>query len=110
MIYAIIEASGKQIWIQPGCFYDINRINAKPGETINLKKALLINNNQTITIGTPYLSNIHITGKVLKHLRGRKITIFKMKPKKNIRQKNGHRQELSRILIQTIETVNNLNN
>nr|QHO64051.1 ribosomal protein L21 [Lympha mucosa] len=110
MIYAIIEASGKQIWIQPGCFYDINKINAKPGETIQFKKALLINNNQAITIGNPYISNINITGKVLKHLRGRKITIFKMKPKKNVRQKNGHRQELSRILIQAIKTDNNLNN
>ena len=38
MIYAIIEASGKQIWIQPGCFYDINKINAKPGEVIKLEK------------------------------------------------------------------------
>ena len=107
MIYAIIKASGKQIWIQPGCFYDINKIDAKPGEIIKLEKTLLINNNTKVFIGQPYLNNVNITGKVLKHLRGRKITIFKMKPKKNIRQKNGHRQELSRILIQTIEIVNN---
>jgi large subunit ribosomal protein L21 len=107
MIYAIIEASGKQIWVQPGCFYDIHKINAKPGEIIRLEKTLLINKNNQVILGNPYIQNITITGKILKHLRGRKITIFKMKPKKNIRQKNGHRQELSRILIQSIQIINN---
>ena len=52
MIYAIIEASGKQIWIQPGCFYDINKIDAKPGEIIKLEKTLLINNNTKVFIGS----------------------------------------------------------
>nr|YP_009297823.1 ribosomal protein L21 [Kumanoa americana]AOM67557.1 ribosomal protein L21 [Kumanoa americana] len=106
MIYAIIEASGKQIWVQPGCFYDINKINAKPGERILLEKTLFINSKEKFILGHPYISNAYVTGKVLKHLRGRKITVFKMKPKKNIRQKNGHRQELSRILIQSIQ-INN---
>lgn len=103
MIYAILEASGKQIWVQPGRFYDINKVSANPGEYIKLERVLFLKANEDITVGKPCIPNMYIKGKVLKHLRGRKLTIFKMKPKKNMRSKNGHRQELSRILIESIQ-------
>lgn len=102
MIYAILEASGRQVWIQPGRFYDINKIAAKPGEYIKLEKILFVKNLSETTIGTPCIPGIYAKAKILKHLRGRKITVFKMKPKKNQRSKNGHRQELSRVLIESI--------
>lgn len=102
MIYAIIEASGKQLWVEPGQFYDINRIAAKPGEYIKLKRILFFKKHNDITIGHPCIPNMYIKGKILKHLKGRKITVFKMKSKKNMRIKNGHRQELSRVLIESI--------
>lgn len=102
MIYAILEASGRQVWIQPGRFYDINKIAAKPGEHIKLEKILFLKNLNDIKIGTPCINGIYAKAKILKHLRGRKITVFKMKPKKNQRSKNGHRQELSRVLIESI--------
>nr|YP_009313618.1 Ribosomal protein L21 [Helminthocladia australis]SCW21872.1 Ribosomal protein L21 [Helminthocladia australis] len=103
MIYAILEASGKQIWVKPGKFYDIDRIPAQPGEYIKLEKVLFINNNDILTIGYPCINDTYATGKILKHIRGRKITVFKMKPKKNMYAKNGHRQEMSRILIEAIK-------
>nr|YP_009313206.1 Ribosomal protein L21 [Dichotomaria marginata]SCW21460.1 Ribosomal protein L21 [Dichotomaria marginata] len=105
MSYAIIEISGKQIWIQPGRFYDINKIKASPGEHIKLEKILFIKNNDKLEVGQPCLNNAYIIGKVLKHLKSRKITIFKMKPKKNMRSKNGHRQSMSRILIESMKTT-----
>ena len=103
MIYAILEASGRQIWVQPGRFYDINKVSANPGEHIKLEKILFFKQNEDVQLGTPCIPNMYIKGKVLKHFRGRKLTVFKMKPKKNMQSKNGHRQELSRILIESIQ-------
>nr|YP_009296281.1 ribosomal protein L21 [Sebdenia flabellata]AOM65216.1 ribosomal protein L21 [Sebdenia flabellata] len=102
MIYAIIEASGKQIWVKPGEFYDINHINAEPGDIVKLNHVLLLNEENLVSIGNPYLSSIKIKAKILKHLLSKKITVFKMKSKKNTRSKKGHRQKLTRILVQEI--------
>lgn len=102
MTYAIIEVGGRQLWIQPGSFYDVNKIHAKPGKTIVLNKVLLLNREGNIIVGSPCIQNVSIKAKVLKHLKSRKITVFKMKPKKNVKSKQGHRQELTRLLIQDI--------
>ena len=104
MTYAIIEAGGKQIWIKPGEFYDINHINAEPGDTIKLNRILLTNIENRITIGNPCIKSAVIQAKVLKHLKNKKIIVFKMKAKKNVKTKKGHRQNLTRILIEKIFT------
>lgn len=106
MIYAIIEASGKQLWVQPGRFYDFNKIEASPGEIIQFNKILFINNNNNIILGQPCIDNIQILGKVIKHMKGKRTTIFKMKSKKNNKSKNTHKQDITRILIEKI-TINN---
>ncbi len=106
MIYAILEINGKQIWVTPGKFYDIDKISAQPGDYIKIENILFLKNEQEILIGKPCLNKVYAKGKVLKHLKGRKITVFKMKPKKNMYSKNGHRQELSRIFIESINTSN----
>ena len=102
MTYAIVEVSGKQFWIQQGNFYDINKVNAQPGQTVILNRVLLLNKEGEVKIGSPCISGIGIKAKVLKHLKSRKITVFKMKSKKNMKSKNGHRQDLTRLLIQEI--------
>lgn len=107
MIYAILEASGRQIWVQPGRFYDINKVPINPGEYIKFEKILFFKKDEEIKLGTPCIANMYVKGKVLKHIKGRKFTVFKMKPKKNQRSKNGHRQELSRILIESIQSQDN---
>nr|YP_009315051.1 Ribosomal protein L21 [Titanophycus setchellii]SCW23506.1 Ribosomal protein L21 [Titanophycus setchellii] len=106
MIYAILEINGKQIWVSPGRFYDVDKIYANPGDHIKMNKILFLRNKQDIIIGQPCIDNVYAKGKVLKHFKGRKITVFKMKPKKNAYSKNGHRQELSRIFIESINTSN----
>lgn len=102
MIYAVVEASGKQWAVKPGYFYDFNRVLAKPGQIIQFNKVLLINNEGTLHLGQPCLINVHVKGKILKHIKGKKLTIFKMKSKKNAKLKKGHRQQLSRVLIESI--------
>nr|YP_009297047.1 ribosomal protein L21 [Ceramium japonicum]AOM66390.1 ribosomal protein L21 [Ceramium japonicum] len=102
MSYAIIEASGRQLWVQPGHFYDLNHICGDPGDIVHLNRVLFYCKNQAIQIGQPCLNNIYVKTKILKHLRGRKVTVFKMKSKKNVRIKNGHRQNMTRLLVEKI--------
>jgi large subunit ribosomal protein L21 len=102
MKYAIVEISGRQFWIETGKYYDLNRIPTELGQGITLNRVLLVNNNGEILIGKPYLKSVKIQGKVLEHLRGRKTVVYKMRPKKKTRKKQGHRQELTRVLIENI--------
>jgi len=107
MRYAIVEISGKQFWIETGKYYDFNRIPTELGKEINLNRVLLVNNDGEILIGKPFLNEVKVTGRVLEHLRDRKKIIYKMKPKKKTRKKQGHRQELTRVLIENISIKSN---
>lgn len=102
MTYAVIEIGGKQMYVQPGRFYDVNKLNAAPGETVSLNKILLIRKRGVVTFGYPCVKSSSIKAKVLRHLKGKKITVLKMKPKKNMKSKTGFRQHLTRLLIQEI--------
>ena len=102
MKYAIVEISGRQFWIETGKYYDFNRIPAESGKEISLNRILLFNNKGEISVGKPYLKEIEIKGKILNHLRGKKTIVYKMRPKKKTKKKQGHRQELTRVLIQNI--------
>ena len=102
MTYAIVQLGGKQFWVEPGKFYDVHKITASPGETILLNKILLLNKDGQVYIGRPCIADISIKAKVLKHFRGKKLTVFKMKSKKNMKSKSGYRQDFTRLLIQHI--------
>lgn len=102
MKYAIVEISGRQFWIEKGKHYDFNRIPTELGKQITLNRILLLNTEGTILIGKPYLKNVKIKGTILEHLRGKKTIVYKMRPKKKTRKKQGHRQELTRVFIEDI--------
>ena len=102
MKYAIVEISGRQFWIETGKYYDLNRIPTELGKEITLNRVLLVNNEGELLIGKPYLDTVKVKGKILEHLRGRKTIVYKMRPKKKTRKKQGHRQDLTRVLIQEI--------
>ena len=102
MKYAIIELSGKQFWIEKGKYYDFNRISTELGKQIILNRVLLLNDEGNLLVGKPYLETVKIKGKILEHLRGKKTIVYKMRPKKKSRKKQGHRQDLTRVLIEDI--------
>ena len=106
MKYAIVEISGRHFWIETGKYYDFNRIPTELGKKITLNRVLLLNDNGEVLIGKPYLDSVKITGKILEHLRGKKTIVYKMRPKKKTRKKQGHRQELTRVLIEDITITN----
>ena len=105
MKYAIVEISGRQFWVETGKYYDLNRIPTELGKEIILNRVLLLNNNGKISIGKPFLTDVTVTGRVLEHLRDRKKIVYKMRPKKKTRKKQGHRQELTRVLIEDINII-----
>jgi len=105
MKYAIVEISGRQFWIEIGKYYDLNRIPTKLGQQIIINRVLLLNNNGNLLVGEPYLNQVKIKGKILEHLRGSKKIIYKMRSKKKTRKKQGHRQELTRVLIEDITII-----
>ena len=102
MKYAIVEICGRQFWIEPGKYYDFNRIPIKLGKQISLNRVLLLNDQGNLLIGKPYLQSVKIKGTVLEHFRDKKTLVYKMRPKKKTRKKQGHRQELTRVLIDDI--------
>ena len=102
MTYAIIQLGGRQFWVETGKFYDVNKIDAIPGQTILLNKVLFLKKNNQVSVGQPCIEKISVKAKVLKHFKSKKITVFKMKPKKNMKSKYGHRQNCTRLLIQDI--------
>lgn len=102
MTYAVIDLGGHQVIIEPGKFYDINYISAQPGDVINFNRVLFLNKDSNYCLGSPCLDNVYVKATVLKHLIDDKITVFKVKPKKNNRSKKGHRQKLTRVFIEDI--------
>ena len=101
-LYAIAETSGQQFWFEVDKYYDIDRLNAKEKDKITLDKILLIKDKDNVSIGQPYIKNAKIELEVVSHKRDKKITVYKMRPKKKTRRKMGHRQELTRVMVKSI--------
>lgn len=102
MAYAIIETGGKQIRVEPGRFYDVDRLAVGEDEQVTLDRVLFINSDGDAHVGQPVVEGATVTATVMRHLRGRKILVYKMKPKKKTRKKRGHRQELTRLMVEAI--------
>ncbi|PZV11909.1 MAG: 50S ribosomal protein L21 [Leptolyngbya sp.] len=103
MTYAIVEAGGKQLRVEPGRFYDIDRLALEVDDSVALERVLFVDHDGEALVGQPVVEGATVTGSVVSHLRGRKIIVYKMQPKKKTRKKQGHRQELTRVMINSIE-------
>ncbi len=107
-LYAIAETSGQQFWFEVNRYYDIDRLNAKEKDKITLEKVLVLKDNESITIGKPYVKDAKIELEVVSHKRDKKILVYKMRPKKKTRRKMGHRQELTRVMVKSIKIGKNV--
>lgn len=102
MTYAIIETGGKQLRVEPGRFYDIERLPVDEEGSVVIDQVLFVDNDGEISIGQPTVEGATVEGTVVRHLRGRKVIVYKMRPKKKTRKKQGHRQDLTRLMINSI--------
>lgn len=103
-MFAIIETGGKQYRVSKGETIQIERLEEKNGSVVNFDKVLLISDGNEIKIGKPNLEGACVTGKILSHLRGEKIIVFKMKAKKRYKKTIGHRQNHTSIEITDIKS------
>ena len=102
-MYAIVEIAGQQFKVEKGQQIFVHRLDSKEGEKVTFDNVLLIETNGKVTVGAPNVSGAKVTAKVLEHLKGDKVIVFKKKRRKGYRVKNGHRQYLSKIEIQKID-------
>jgi large subunit ribosomal protein L21 len=103
MKFVIIEQGGKQYRAAEGKTVEVDRLPNEVGETITLEDVLLSVNDGHVTVGTPLVEGAKVQVKVLDHFKGRKILVFKYRPKQRYRVKTGHRQQYTRLLIESIE-------
>ena len=101
-MYAIVEIAGQQFKVSKDLKVFVHRLDVEEGTTITFDKVLLVDNNGTITLGAPAVEGASVVAKVLKHLKGDKVIIFKKKRRKGYQKKNGHRQALTQIVIEGI--------
>ena len=102
-MFAILETGGKQIKATPGHFVDIEKIPQDVGEKISLKNILMLVNGKDSKIGNPYIKEANVNGQVIEQGKDDKIIVYKMRPKKGTRKKQGHRQLYTRVFIENIE-------
>lgn len=101
-MYAIVEIAGQQFKVQKDQRVYVHRLEAEEGSAITFDRVLLTDNNGTVTVGAPVIEGVKVQAKVLRHLKGDKVIIFKKKRRKGYRKKNGHRQSLTQILVEGI--------
>jgi large subunit ribosomal protein L21 len=101
-MYAIVEIAGQQVKVAKDQKVFVNRLPVEEGKKVSFDNVLLIGDGDKITIGAPAIDGAQIGAKVVKHLKGDKVIVFKKKRRKGFRKKNGHRQYLSEIVIESI--------
>ena len=100
-MYAIANISGKQYKVEAGMTITVDRLNAEVGEEVSFPVMLTVDGDK-INAGTPVIKDVVVKAKVVSHIQDKKITVFKYKPKKNERKKQGHRQPYTKISIESI--------
>lgn len=102
-MYAIIETGGKQYRVQEGDVVFVEKLTAEEGSAVTFDRVLAVSKEGGISFGSPVVSGATVSAKVLGHGKDKKIIVFKYKPKKGYRRKQGHRQPFTRVQIQKIE-------
>ena len=101
-MYAIVEIAGQQFKVERGVKVYVHRLDANEGAKVEFDKVLLVDNGGKIQIGTPSIDGAKVAATVLSHLKGDKVIVFKKKRRKGYQKSNGHRQQLTQILVQGI--------
>lgn len=91
------------MFVEPGKWYNVNRLQAEVGSKIKFGRVLALKMDGKLSVGMPYLENVTIEAEVIEELRAPKVIVYKMRPKKHYRKKQGHRQDLSKFMVTKIE-------
>ena len=102
MKHAIIVTGGKQYRVAEGDVIFVEKLDVEAGETVKFDQVLAVIDEESSVFGTPVVEGAVVTGNVVKNGKGKKIRVYKMKPKKNYRRTQGHRQPFTKVTINTI--------
>ncbi|MEX2593033.1 MAG: 50S ribosomal protein L21 [Anditalea sp.] len=101
-MYAIVNISGKQFKVTKDQFIYAPKLQGDIDASVEFDQVLLCDDSGTVSIGAPLLSGATVSGKILEHVKGDKVIVFKKKRRKGYKKKNGHRQDFTKILIENI--------
>lgn len=104
-MYAIVEIAGQQFKVSKDLKVYVHRLANEEGSKVSFDKVLLLDDNGTITLGAPAIEGASVEAKVLQHLKGDKVIVFKKKRRKGYKKRNGHRQYLTQIVIENISAT-----
>ena len=102
-MYAIVDIAGQQFKVEEGQKLFVNHLNAGEGDSLNFDKVLLVENKGKISVGSPSVDGASVKAKIISHLKGDKVIVFKKKRRKGYQKSNGHRQQLTKIEIEGIK-------
>ncbi|PRX56600.1 50S ribosomal protein L21 [Flagellimonas meridianipacifica] len=101
-MYAIVEMAGQQFKVAKDQKVYVHRLQTEEGKKVTFDKVFLLDDNGNVTVGAPVIEGAAVEAKVVKHLSGDKVIVFKKKRRKGYRKKNGHRQSLTEIVVESI--------
>ena len=101
-MYAIIRTGGHQYRVAPGDTIEVEKLDGEPGSQVELGEVLMVSNDEGVQVGTPLVKGAKVVATVLRQGKGKKLVVFKYKPKKRYRRKTGHRQSLTMLAIKEI--------
>lgn len=101
-MYAIVDIAGQQFKVEKGQEVFVHRLDGDEGAKMEFDKVLLVDNNGKVSVGTPNVEGAKISAKIIAHTRADKVIVFKKKRRKGYQKSNGHRQDLSKVLIEKI--------
>jgi len=101
-MYAIVEIAGQQFKVEQGQEVFVHRLNNDEGAEVEFDKVLLVDDEGSVKVGAPVVEGAKVNGKVVEHLRGDKVIVFKKKRRKGYQKQNGHRQDLTKVRIEKI--------
>jgi len=102
-MYAIVDIAGQQFKVENGQQLFVHRLEQKEGEAVTFNNVLLVDNKGKVQVGAPTVSGASVSAKVLSHLKGDKVIVFKKKRRKGYQKSNGHRQQFTQIQIEGIK-------
>jgi large subunit ribosomal protein L21 len=101
-MFAIVEIAGSQVKVESKKHYFVNKLQGSEGDSVSFDNVLLTDNNGSTTVGAPSVSGAKVSATILEHVKGDKVIVFKKKRRKGYRVKNGHRQQFTKIMIDSI--------
>jgi large subunit ribosomal protein L21 len=103
-MFAIVETGGKQYQVEEGRYLDVELLDGEANAKVVFDKVVMIVNGKKSKVGQPYVAGASAEGTIVKHDRAKKVIVYKQRPKKGYRKKQGHRQGFTRVMISKIRT------